>query len=285
MPLSLVFPVLLLVSGLKSEAKHNALDRVFLKLTSPLEKFISSGLERSLAVWKNYILLKDVHEENQELRRVNAEVNALLLVEKGKTRTQSELRDLLELRKKIGTHAIAVNVKKSSLNSFMKVSRLSLDLANVSIEPGMAVLAADGLVGRIGKVGVDDAEVLLLTDKKSSIDVSIGDQKLRGVLSGTGKEESLQCKVEYIEQNKAIEIGDKVYTSGLGQVYPAGLLLGTVTGLDNQKGGLYQDVFVLPMAKLSTLSHVLVLREAPPAPDDDNAQAKNTSPKGILVPL
>ena len=285
MPLSLVLPLALLFSGMKSQEHHNALDKGLLKLTGPLETFITSGLDRSLSVWRNYILLKDVKEENLELRRVNAEVNALLLLERRKTRTQEEMTQLLELREKIGTHAVAATVSKSSLNSFMKVSRVTLDLNDASIEPGMAVLAADGLVGRIGKVGVNEAEVLLLTDKKSSIDVSIGHQKLRGVLSGTGKEDSLLCKVEYVEQNKSIEIGDKVYTSGLGQVYPAGLLLGIVTGVNRQKGGLYQDVFVLPMAKLSSMAHVLVLREAPPAPDDNKDIVDKPQTKGTLVPM
>jgi rod shape-determining protein MreC len=58
-------------------------------------------------------------------------------------------------------------------------------------------------------------------------------------------------------------VGDKIITSGLGGIFPKGLLMGTVTKVERKRPGIFQAVEVVPTADLSRLEEVLILSEEP----------------------
>lgn len=75
-----------------------------------------------------------------------------------------------------------------------------------------------------------------------------------------GKMEQL-CILKYVQKSEDVQVGDRVITSGLGGIFPKGVLIGTVTGVDRKRPGVFQHVEVRPTVDLSRLEEVLILEE------------------------
>ena len=144
------------------------------------------------------------------------------------------------------------------------------------VQPGMPVINARGLVGRVQKVYRDYSDVLLVSDPQSSIDVLIPATGGRGLLNGVANDDSYFCDIEYLEEGKAVKVGDLVVTSGLGKFFPEGLIVGEIASVDEARHGLYQKVQVKPAVDFSSLHSVLILL-APPPPADPNREVNRKS--------
>lgn len=146
------------------------------------------------------------------------------------------------------------------------------------VAPGQPVVAAAGLVGRVLSVTERTADVLLLSDANSRLSclVETPAGALRGVAHGGGiargdrtlelLHASAPFTVEYLDKDAAVAAGARVYTSGLGGVYPAGLPVGVVSGIGPDDSRLYQRAVVAPYVDFGALRRVFVLRSAPAAP-------------------
>jgi rod shape-determining protein MreC len=73
---------------------------------------------------------------------------------------------------------------------------------------------------------------------------------------GSGKDE---CKLKYVANTADIKVGDYVLSSGLGGIFPKGLIIGRVSQVFKKKQGLFQDITLVPSSALSRLEEVLVL--------------------------
>ena len=125
----------------------------------------------------------------------------------------------------------------------------------------MPVITSEGLVGQIQRADGRSADILLTVDPTMGIDVVVQRTGARGVLRGTGEEDRYLSHIEYLRREDDIRVGDLVHTSGLGQRFPASILVGRITQVVRQDFGLYQEAEVTPAVNFSTLDEVLVLTE------------------------
>ncbi len=79
------------------------------------------------------------------------------------------------------------------------------------------------------------------------------------MLRGTGESDRYLCRIGYLRRTDEVHVGDEVYTSGLGQRFPASILVGKVTRVVKQDFGLYQEAEVVPAVNFSNLEEVLLL--------------------------
>jgi rod shape-determining protein MreC len=103
--------------------------------------------------------------------------------------------------------------------------------------------------------------VLLILDANSAVDAFIQRSRARGVLVGLGRE---RCLLKYVQRNEDVQVGDQVISSGMGGVFPKGLLLGMVEEVIRGSSGLFQRVEVEPAVDFSRLEEVMVVKQAPP---------------------
>ena len=96
--------------------------------------------------------------------------------------------------------------------------------------------------------------MLLLNDPEAAVGVLLARSRARGVLKGTG---STFCLMDYVDRDVEVSIGEEVYTSGDDRVYPKGLLVGTVTRLE--QASEFQRIYVKPAVPLNRLEEVLVI--------------------------
>ena len=121
---------------------------------------------------------------------------------------------------------------------------------------GMPVVTQQGLVGRVSAVTAGAAQVQLITDPVSSINVRLEPSRAQAVLLG---ELTGEISLDMIPQSAQVEVGDLILTSGLGGNYPANILIGQVTGVRRRETDLFQHASVQPVVDFNKLEIVLII--------------------------
>ena len=120
--------------------------------------------------------------------------------------------------------------KKNFLSSNAYQPLLVVDInqgQNLSVNN--AVLSSEGLVGRINNLGVFSANVMLVQDIRSSVPVITSESSLHASLRGMGL--GRMGELQFIKKTAQFQEGEKVYTSGLGDLFPEGILVGEVVSI------------------------------------------------------
>jgi len=147
--------------------------------------------------------------------------------------------------------------------------------ARDGLRPGLAVIAAEGLVGRTVEVSARTADVLLISDPNSRVSARLPRTDAVGVLIGSGVRPSgrVVCRLDFVHRHLPVKPGDEVVTSGLGGVFPSGLVIGYVEAVFTDEQGLYHYAEVIPRADLGQLRYTFVL----PA-DEAGADTEDAAP-------
>lgn len=260
----LALPLLLLRKSLHAPGQLNLFDRGLLRLAAPLEAALVGAAHAVGHSWQRYVALWSVSDENQHLRRENANLRSEIIGMQQAVAHASELERLLDVRRGIATPSLAAHVIGAQTSAFFQVVRLRLDRGDGEVRIGMPVVAAAGIVGRIERSFGRYSDVLLAIDPKSAIDVLITSsdskqQRGRGLLRGMPGTRGYRARIDYLLRQDEISVGDRVVTSGLGG-FPRFSPIGVVTKVTRQSFGLYQEAEVAPSVDFSKLNEVLVVQ-------------------------
>jgi rod shape-determining protein MreC len=226
-------------------------------LLSPIESALRSIAQPIADTVSNYGDVRDLTSENEVLRSENERLSA----ENARLQEAATRREQLE-------RLLAVTTSLSN-QQFLAAGIFARDPSNLrqyaaidkgksdGVKAGMSVVTeGQTLVGTITRVESDHAWVRLVTDADSAVASLILESRAPGVVSG-GYNRKLS--MEFVSQDSAVKQGDTVVTSGLGGAYPAGLVIGKVTGVSGNRQEIFQSVTVEPLASLSRLETVLVM--------------------------
>jgi rod shape-determining protein MreC len=112
------------------------------------------------------------------------------------------------------------------------------------------------LVGRVVNVGIYSSFVSTITDKSSMIGVETARTNVKGIL--LGKELNL-CKLDYITKDQDVAIGDEIITSGDGDIFPKGILVGKINDINYNYNQQFLDIKVKPFLNLQKLNEIFVI--------------------------
>jgi len=126
-----------------------------------------------------------------------------------------------------------------------------------------AAVTADGVVGHVIETGPAWARVLLLLDPRSAVGVVVERSREPGVAEGGGQ---AALRIRYLARDADVRPGDQIVTSGLGEIYPKNLVVGTVLGVTGGVGGMFQEADVHPSADLAHLEELLIVIRGEPSP-------------------
>lgn len=198
-----------------------------------------------------------------QLRRENTAIQAELLQAQVRLQKLSELsaennrlRGLLDTPLIIdGRMQIAevIGTDADPLRHIIIINRGSVDHLKV----GQTVLDDKGIMGQLVDVYPHSSRVMLLSDKEHSLSVRLERTGMRAIVSGKG--DLGQLKMDYVPTSANIKIGDKVFSSGLGEHFPAGYLVGTVSKVSRHTSGEFAEIGVQPAAQLASGHHVVIL--------------------------
>ena len=130
------------------------------------------------------------------------------------------------------------------------------------IEVNMPIITKDGLVGHITEVGATWSKAVLLTETASAVGGFVERSGVLGVVEGTYelRTDGL-CQMVYIEPDSDIRVGDKVVSSGIGGVYPRGLMIGKITEIKMDEASRTLTATVEPAAELDSISKIMIITE------------------------
>ena len=190
----------------------------------PSFSWAMAPITRIATVFDNFQSYARLYEQNQQLRdelqQMKAWKEAALQLEQKNAR----LLDLNQVRlDPMLTHVTGV-VLADSGSPFRQSVLLNVGSRD-GIRDGWATMDGIGLVGRISGVGERTSRVILLTDSNSRIPVVVQPSGQKAILSG---DNSMLPPLDFVEHADQIRPGDRVVTSGDGEVFPAGLLVGSV---------------------------------------------------------
>ena len=174
-----------------------------------------------------------------------------------------ELKEELELHRTL-TEYVPIHATILSRNKSYWFNTITIDKGKSSgIQKGMAVITKKGLVGKITRVSHNSSEVKLITaddeNYKVSIAIKTNDVDNFAILSGYDSKTGLM-KATGIDKTTNIEIGDTVLTSGLGSMFTAGIYIGTVEKIENDKYDLSKTVYIRTYQDFNDIHYVTVLK-------------------------
>jgi rod shape-determining protein MreC len=240
-----------------ADAEHTRLIRIWaVSAITPLERVLVWGQNGTGNLWHNYFYLRGVRAENRQLKE-QIEQMRLEQVRLSEDAAQAHrLQALLAFKEQFVSKTVAAQVIGSSGSDSSRI--LYIDKGeNDGLARDMAVVTADGIVGKILQVFPSVSQVLLINDQSSGVGALTEKSRLQGVLKGTANGEVV---LERLMSDEQVEPGENVLTSGGEQIFPKGLPVGKVAQVSGGKG-LFLSIKIRPGANLSKLEEVLVVTE------------------------
>ena len=167
------------------------------------------------------------------------------------------MRALLEFKKEVSYSTVAAEVIAASPGEHSATVSIGKG-RDAGLTGDLAVITPAGVVGKTIAVFAHTSEVLLITDPSSGVGCTLEKSRVQGVLKGNS---SSLVELHYVMNATAVEVGEAVLTSGLDQIYPSGLAVGTVA--ETSTGNIYRKILVQPTAELDRLETVLVVTKPP----------------------
>lgn len=234
-------------------------ETVLMRIASPFLRAGSAVTGGVTGLWHEYIDLRHTKSRNASLEEkvTLLQLEVQKLQEAG--RENDRLRALMDLKEAMVGGTVAARVIGN--NSRGLSHTILIDRGSASgIRPNMAVVAAEGVVGRVWVVSKHVSKIQLLTDAAAGTAVLLQRTRVQGILLGDGSELG---SLEYVAALEDVQEKDLLVTSGLDGIYPKGLPVGRVAEV-GPASGLLKAVWVLPRVNFNRLEEVLVLLAPPP---------------------
>lgn len=253
--LVIVFSIILLILSTKMPSDTGYLRKFILDVAAPIERLIRMPMDKTITVWNRYLFLVGLGEENRRLKRENDQLeNQLLHYQEGYLEGL-RLQKLLTLKDQSDYVSMTARVIGIDQKSLIKTILINKGTSH-GIRNGLPVMNDQGVLGRIIETSWHVSRVLLISDGNSNIDALVQGTRVQGMLQGSG---TMRCMLKYIAKTEEVKAGDLVVSAGMTEIFPKGLLLGTVIRADKKDPGLFQRIEVVPAVDFTRLEEVLVL--------------------------
>ncbi|HDY89578.1 MAG TPA: rod shape-determining protein MreC [bacterium] len=205
--------------------------------------------------WGIYML--DLWRENKRLRLQNLEysykIHSYYLAEK----ENQNLRRMLGFKEKKPFSVIPANVIGLDVDRI--VNSMILDVGEKDgVKKYMAVVTAEGLVGRIYEVFPTSSSVQIIRDVNSKISAMVeGDRSIKGIIRWEGGPYLRMYGLQHLNKPQP---GQKVYSTGVGGTVPGGLFIGTVVDQKVDDVNIYASVNVKPAVDFSLVHEIFILK-------------------------
>jgi len=259
--------VILISAQVNSRSGVPVLEAVTFGLFAEVQRGSSAGVSGVRGFWHRYGSLRSVERENAELKQQLESVQVELQEQRALADRARGLQQLLDLRDRSKLKTMAAEIIASSASPDFQT--LTLDKGrNYGLRTDMAVIANDGVVGRIVVPSGRAAKVQLLIDRNAAAGALVERSRAQGVAKGTGDSRLL---LEFVSETADVAVGDLVVTSGIEGIFPKGFTIGRVDVVE-KTGPAYKRITVKPAVDFSRLEEVLIVLTPTPAREAEESR-------------
>lgn len=269
---AIVAQVLLVSAQVQTREGVRVIEAVSFGAFARVQGVTSSAVRGVRDVWSNYAELRGAREENEALKQRLAALEIELREQRALAARTTKLQDLLELARASELPTIAAEVIGGNPNAMAGIREITIGRGTVDgVQPGMAVMVPQGIVGRvIGQPAARAARVQLLIDRYAAAGALVERTRVGGMVVGVEWEQQPPLAMELVSNVQDVKAGDLIVTSGIDGIYPKGYAIGWVESVQSTQQ-LYQEITVKPAVDFSSLEEVLVvlIPPRPALPDED----------------
>lgn len=223
---------------------------------NPIEQAATFPKQVYDLVTTDFTSMDELKQDNQKLK-----TEILLLKAKMQQYTNMQL-EIERLEALLGTTgkmdrqrvqiATVEFFSSNPLSQFITLNKGSLD----GVKAQQVVIDEQGIMGQVLNTTPTTARILLITDPDHQIPVRIQRTGQRGILAGTGYD---SVTLNFIPNNSAVEVGDLIESSGLGNVFPSGYPVARISKINLLEAEPYLEIIATPIAQLREAQKVLIL--------------------------
>ena len=254
----MVFFCALSIIMMAMDARLNYLSQVrqaFIGALHPFEIMANAPSEWYRDVKKYFSAHNQLVQENYALKQQAFEHKVMLQRLSTIEAENVHLRSLLNGNIPIQPKAILGEISHTGRDPFTSVVVVNRGSQH-NIKAGQAVVDSKGVVGQVTRVYPFSSEVTLITDKDLSIPIQIERNQLRAIAFGEGNN---TLDIPFLPTNVDIKVGDKLVTSGIDGIYPAGLAVATVSKIQQNQESPFAKIICTPIAEVTNHLQLLLL--------------------------
>lgn len=260
----LIITILIIFSiTLKNDRKLNPVESFFKDSLLYVEKVVTYPFNFVVNRVNDYNKLKDVKKENDTLKSSIDRITSIESENMELRREIDKLKEELDIDYTLTDYEY-LNSTVISRNVGYWYNTITIDKGTYNgVEKDMVVINGKGLIGKVIRTTTFTSDVRLLTtsdtNNKISVMISNGTYSLYGLINGYDYNENL-LEVEGISNTKDVNVGDYVYTSGLGGIFPSGILIGMVSEITTDSYDLAKIIKVTPSVDFTDINYVSILK-------------------------
>lgn len=249
-----LFLQLLVLTAQASEpgSEPSRLGSFALRAVAPVVRLVDRGADLVERLRMRMRVRSSLLEENRRLRQRLARLENERILSFDARQQMERLAEAVEYRRAGAPPLVMADVVYVDHVSWLR----SLVLyAGADVAVDQAVVAPEGVVGRVVSVSGPYAKVQLLTDRSASIGAMIQRTRRQGIVRGA---EGGMLALDFVPLRSDVRVGDLVVTAGIDGIYPRAIPIGRVTRVE-EGDGLFFDIDVAPEVDFGRLDRVFVL--------------------------
>ena len=249
-----IIGLFLLLFQSHSEQGSSRIQIAIQTVTYPFQASVQSAVSNIKNLWNSYILLIDVKEENNRLKQQILDMEEKLSEHIENSVQFRRLRDQMLFARKNPLEKIYAEIIGESSDNTHNIRFINRG-GNQKVQRNYIVIRKEGLVGRIQSVSPFQSSVQLMIDHRNRVPALIQRNRVRGLIYGT----QAGIEMRQINQHAKIKIGDRVISSGLGGLYPKGILIGWVSEIRHQQHELFKTAILESAVDFNSIEEVFVI--------------------------
>jgi rod shape-determining protein MreC len=253
--LILLVQILLISFQVKDSSDRPLIAGLVALVLTPAQSAADISLKWIADKWNKYVWLRNKEDENRILREKISKLEEKIILQ---GRMETKLRTLEGLlRFKAETAYETEPAIITGLGSSVQYKSVFINKgASAGLKKYQPVINNQGLVGMIVLTTPFTSQIQLLTDSNTAVSVVTEKSMVRGILTGWSDD---LLVINYIDKHEKINIGEKVITNGLDDIFPYGLLVGTI--IETADGGdIFLRVIIKPAVNFKHVDSVLIIK-------------------------
>ena len=254
--LGAVAAVCLVLLTLQMRGKAAGASDLLAVVTTPVQSALARLNRTTVGVWSTYREWKNVRVENRRLREEAQRLRVEALRVSEMVEENQRLRRLLALKAALPLTTLSGEVIAREWGGWVRSLTVNRGRAD-HVTRLSAVIAPEGLIGRVVDVRPGASIVQVLTDPASTVGALVVRTRTQGIVEGEPRG-TLRLKF-MARDGGGIQVGDLVVTSGAGGLFPRGIPVGRVRAIDDRGSALFSYAHLTPAVDFARIDEVLLI--------------------------